>query len=122
MTDSNDQSERRGSNRFPISRDVRYKIVGPQKEPEPGQGETVNMSSTGVLFTTEQELSPGRRVEMDISWPARLNDTCPLKLVAKGTVVRAEPGKAALEIQQYEFRTVGKPGLRGKPERSKPDS
>ena len=68
------------------------------------------MSSNGVLFSTETDLTPGRRIEVSISWPAQLNDTCPLKLVAKGRVVRIEPGRAALEIQQYEFRTAGKTG------------
>jgi hypothetical protein len=29
----------------------------------------------------------------------------PLKLVARGRVVRSEDGVAAIEIQQYEFRT-----------------
>ncbi len=116
MKDSHSPGERRGSNRFPIARDVRYKVVGSKTPAEPRSGETVNMSSTGVLFTTDEELTPGRRVEMDISWPARLNDTCPLKLVAKGTVVRSEPGKAAIEIQQYEFRTLGKHGFRKKPD------
>jgi hypothetical protein len=82
-----------------------------KSDTEPGRGQTVNMSSTGVLFTTDQELMPGRRIELSISWPAQLNDTCKLKLVAKGRVVRAEAGKAALEIQQYEFRTLGSAGF-----------
>jgi hypothetical protein len=50
---------------------------------------------------------PGRTIEVAVSWPTQLNDNCPLKLVARGRVVRFEPGKAALEIQHYEFRTQG---------------
>jgi hypothetical protein len=30
-----------------------------------------------------------------------------LKLVARGRVARLEQGRAAIEIQQYEFRTQG---------------
>ena len=111
MSNIVEQGERRGSSRFPIERAVRFKVMSRRNEVEPGRGQTVNMSSTGVLFTTDQELTPGRRVELSISWPAQLNDSCPLKLVAKGRVVRTEPGKAALEIQQYEFRTVGANGF-----------
>ncbi len=66
------------------------------------------MSSTGILFTTDRELTPGRRVELAISWPAQLDGSCPLKLVASGRVVRAEPGRAAMEIYQYEFRTASR--------------
>jgi hypothetical protein len=35
----------------------------------------------------------------------QLNNEVALKLVARGRVVRFEEGHAALEIQQYEFRT-----------------
>lgn len=111
MTHIVDHGERRGSSRFPIERAVRYKVISRRNASEPGRGQTVNMSSTGILFTTDQELLPGRRIEISISWPAQLNDSCPLKLVAKGRVVRTEPGEAALEIQQYEFRTVGSNGF-----------
>ena len=64
------------------------------------------ISSAGVLFTSEHMLLPGRRVELAISWPAQLNNKCALKLVARGRVVRFEQGRAAIEIQQYEFRTL----------------
>lgn len=66
------------------------------------------MSSTGILFSTDQMLLPGRRLELAISWPAQLNNQTPLKLVARGRVIRYEDGRAAIEIQQYEFRTSGK--------------
>ena len=74
---------------------------------EMGVGKTVNISSSGVLFTSEQELLPGRRLELSVSWPAQLDNKCPLKLVARGKIVRSEPGRVAIEIQQYEFRTAG---------------
>jgi hypothetical protein len=69
------------------------------------------MSSNGVLFQTDRPLLPGKRVEMAISWPAQLDNRCALKLVARGRVVRSEGGCAAVEIQQYEFRTLGANGL-----------
>jgi hypothetical protein len=34
-----------------------------------------------------------------------LNAKCALRLIARGRVVRFEDGLAAIEIQQYEFRT-----------------
>jgi hypothetical protein len=77
---------------------------------EIGAGKTINMSSNGILFTTDQMLLPGKRLEVAVSWPAQLNNKCALKLVARGKIVRCEPGRAALEIQQYEFRTQGVAG------------
>lgn len=91
-----------------MERDVKFKVINRKTGEETGVGKTINMSSNGVLFETEQNILPGRRVEMTISWPAQLNNTCPLKLVARGRIVRVENGRAAVEIQQYEFRTQGK--------------
>lgn len=97
--------ERRSADRFPIEREVRYKILNKRNSQEEGIGKTINISSSGVLFTTDQILLPGKRLELSISWPAQLDNKCQLKLVARGRVARLEQGRAAIEIQQYEFRT-----------------
>src|SRR5271157_5591151 len=47
--------DRRGAVRFPIGQDVRYKVLT-RNTVEVGFGKTVNMSSRGVLFTTERPL------------------------------------------------------------------
>jgi len=120
---SNDKrpTDRRQSDRFPIERDVRFRVLNKRGGEETGDGKTLNISSSGVLFTSEQLLLPGRRLELSISWPVQLNDLVPLKLVARGRVVRFEEGQAAIEIQQYEFRTQANAvaakagGLRVKP-------
>ena len=98
---------RRKSNRFPIVREVRYRISSRDNVFEAGVGNTVNISSSGVLFTTERPLLPGRRIEMAISWPAELNRNTALKLVARGRVVRTEDGRSAAEFQHVEFKTMG---------------
>ena len=103
-------SDRRRSDRFAIEREIRYRALNKRGGEESGEGKTLNMSSSGVLFTSGQILRPGRRVELAISWPAQLNNKCALKLVARGRIVRFENGVAAMEIQQYEFRTQSAPG------------
>lgn len=98
-------ADRRHSDRFPIEREVRYRVLNKRGGDEAGDGRTINISSSGVLFTADHILLPGKRLELSISWPAQLNNKCALKLVARGRVIRFEPGMAAIEIQQYEFRT-----------------
>lgn len=110
MTKRGDESpvgttERRRSSRFPIEREIRYKTLSQRMEARVGTGKTLNISSSGVLFTTEHELPVGTRLEIAISWPAQLNDRCLLNLVARGRVTRHNKGQLALQIQQYEFRT-----------------
>ena len=107
VTRLNGSVERRSSDRFPIEREVRYKILSKRTTMEEGTGKTINISSNGVLFTTDQILLPGKRLELSISWPAQLDNKCQLKLVAQGRVARLEQGRAAIEIQKYEFRTQG---------------
>ncbi len=98
-------SERRGSDRFPIEQDVKYRVLSRRLGDEAGRGKTLNISSSGILFSTEADLQPGKQVEVSVAWPAQLNNKTPLKLVARGRVVRVEANRAALEIHHYEFRT-----------------
>jgi hypothetical protein len=107
------QSERRHSDRFPIEREVRFKVLNKRGGEETGEGKTLNISSSGILFTSEQMLLPGRRLEVAINWPVQLNNKVALKLVARGRVVRFEEGRAAIEIQQYEFRTQSGAAAKG---------
>jgi len=107
------QSDRRHSDRFPIEREVRFRVLNKRGGEETGEGKTLNISSSGVLFTSEQLLLPGRRLELAINWPVQLNNTVALKLVARGRVVRYEEGRAAIEIQQYEFRTQSATAAKG---------
>ena len=93
--------------RFPVKLPVRYKIGE-----EFGWGELVNISSSGALFTTERTLPLRKGVELCIHWPALLLEAVHLNLVAKGPIVRVEPGRAALRILKYEFRTASSSFLR----------
>ena len=105
-------AERRRSSRFPIERELRYKTLNQRIEPLLGSGKTLNISSSGVLFTSEHEFPVGTRLEVSISWPAQLNERCLLNLVARGRITRMGKGHLALQIQQYEFRTQSRPGQR----------
>ena len=105
------QNERRGSDRFPIEREIHFKMLSKRLGDIGCTGTTLNMSSGGVLFSTDKTLLAGKKIEMAISWPAQLDNRCALKLIARGRVVRSVEGRAAVEIQQYEFRTLGSHGL-----------
>jgi hypothetical protein len=111
--DVND-TERRKSSRFPIERELRYKTLNQRSEILAGNGKTLNISSSGVLFTSDHDLPVGTRLEVSISWPAQLNEKCLLNLVARGRITRHMKGQLALQIQQYEFRTQSRPGGKDK--------
>lgn len=108
------EADRRASQRFPIEEEVCYKVRVNKNQLLIGKGKTVNISSRGILFTTEHGLEPGLRVEISVNWPAQLNGDCPLKLVASGKIVRVEADRAAVQIDRYEFRTRGSEDLLAK--------
>ncbi|MGD0361546.1 MAG: PilZ domain-containing protein [Bryobacteraceae bacterium] len=98
--------ERRESRRFAIEQEVLYKILDHRATtPESGAGRTLDISSGGVLFETQQRLRAGKRIEVSVNWPAQLDGGCALKFVAVGRVVRADEKQAAMHIEQHEFRT-----------------
>jgi hypothetical protein len=97
-------ADRRRTTRFPVCEELKYRVMHKSSRVS-GTGKTLNIGSGGVLFTTEEQLPLGRTVELSVNWPARLDGTCPLKFVAVGRVVRAEPEVAAVRIERYEFRT-----------------
>ena len=106
--------ERRAKQRFRIDQEVRYKMLYGRRIAETGVGRTSNISSSGVWLTTETMLSSGTPVELSMHWPLLLNETCPMKLMIYGCVVRSNERGAAIAIERYEFRTQGSlPAQRG---------
>ncbi len=97
--------DRRGNSRFPVNEEVSYKTMSVRGPHQGGTGRTLNISSGGILFTTEDQLALGRLMEVSVAWPARLGGSCRLKLVAVGRVIRADAAVAAIRIQRYEFKT-----------------
>jgi hypothetical protein len=102
------ERERRMKRRFQIEQEVRYKMLYGQRIAETGTGKTLNISSSGVWFTTENMLTTGMPVEVSMNWPVLLNDSCPMKLMIYGCVVRSNEKGAAVAIERYEFRTQGR--------------
>jgi hypothetical protein len=103
----NASEERRGKYRFPMQRDLRYKLLKDGATVESGNGQTVDIGSGGVSFQngTGKDLPAGNFIELSISWPVLLDDTCPMRLIVFGRVVRTDGSKCACTIDKYEFRT-----------------
>jgi hypothetical protein len=97
--------ERRKKARFPMNRDVRYKVLEGDTIVEFGMGTTLDMGSGGVAFLTEHQLLVGSFIELSISWPVLLEDSCPMRLIVFGRVVRSSGRLTACTVDKYEFRT-----------------
>jgi len=98
---------RRLPHRFPIRLDVRYQCLKGSQISAVGIGKTLEMSSREVRFSTEHDLKQGQKMRLAVNWPATLDDACRIQLEISGWIVQSEPGKAAVTIERYEFRTRG---------------
>jgi CheY-like chemotaxis protein len=124
-------TDRRTNARFPCRLAVSYQALEHPFLSGVATSETLNISSKGLLFATEEALEPGQLLQVSVDWPARLENQVPLKLVAEGRIVRNVNGLAAMRIDKYEFRTrrakpqsaaPATPGSVNKPENTKPSS
>jgi hypothetical protein len=68
-----------------------------------GTGTSVNISSGGVLFSTDDHLPPGTNIEVTVSWPVLRDADVRLRLIGLGRVVRSEDGIVAIEFQRHEL-------------------
>ena len=99
------ENDRRSKFRFAMERDVRYKLAEDGVVVAAGSGQTIDICSGGVAFVTEQPLTPGGFVEVSISWPVMLDETCPMRFIAFGRILRCNGRKTVCSIDKYEFRT-----------------
>jgi len=104
---SSDQSDKRSHQRYPITLDLDYKVMHRGQVERLGSGRTVNISSGGVLIDVGESMRPGRHIELVLNWPFLLEGVCPLKLIVRGRVVRADGRAVAVKAKHHEFRTAG---------------
>lgn len=99
--------ERRNWTRYPLELPVRFWPAKSPKRAAPiGTGKTINISSRGLSFTTEEALESGVLLRLELVWPVRLHDEHPIKLSFNGTVVRSTDGLTAVTFVRYEFRMM----------------
>jgi hypothetical protein len=102
------EDDRRVKARFPMERELRFKLLKDEKVVESGIGRTSNLSSGGAAFVLDHDLPIGAYIELSISWPVLLDDTCPMRLIVFGRVLRSASRRSACTIEKYEFRTAAR--------------
>jgi hypothetical protein len=95
--------ERRKHTRYPVKLNVSYRFTDTDRV-RVGVGQTVNISSRGILLTTSEVQPIGARIELTIRWPVGL-DGVDLNFVVHGRVARSDGSGTAVEFARYEFRT-----------------
>jgi hypothetical protein len=108
-------NDRRRKSRYPLQLNVRYQTMGTAVRVT-AAGQTVNLSSGGVLISSSSPVREGTRVKAVFEWPSLLNGNIPLQLVTVGTVVRRQGSRLAIAFEGYQFRTAGRATVATMPE------
>jgi len=93
--------ERRTAERVRIECAIRYEVYSDRKRI--GEGHTIDMSTSGISFTTQSLLPENARVIVYVRWPIRLEENVPVELRAAGRLVRVESVKAAMQVEETTF-------------------
>lgn len=109
--------ERRAKYRYPLELNVRFHTIG-AAQPTAGFGQTLNMSSSGMLLACVGKIAEGTRLKMFVEWPSLLNGTTPLQLITVGTVVRSTDITFSVMFDCYQFRTMGRKQMSSAAEQS----
>ena len=102
LADNRQQNGRRSHYRFAIALNVEYNVDGGERK----IGRAINLSSKGVLFKATERLAVGKRIQLFIAWPMKLDGNVALTLWATGEVVRNNGQHIAVHLLRHEFRTA----------------
>lgn len=97
--------ERRKHARYPILLKLSYRLLHGLAVDD--VGETINLSSGGVLFAAGQALPADAEIVVVINWPVMLDEVA-LNFKARGKVVRSDKNGIAVVFVSHEFRTRGR--------------
>lgn len=96
--------ERRNAPRYALRLPVTYSA-----DKTTGRGWTVDLSSSGVLFTAEHAVWKSSVVLLNIEWPALLDDIIRLRLSAMGRVARTNGYSVAVRFTRIpSWKTMGR--------------
>ena len=100
------QNERRSRPRYPVAAKLAFKTAVGACAGELAVGETVNLSSTGLLFRSETAVAPGTPVEIAIPWTPGGADP-PITLHIQGIALWARANLIAVKIVGQSLNRSG---------------
>jgi hypothetical protein len=102
-----DRPDQRHHRRYPIQLDAEFELLNRGRVELLGHARTLNISTGGVLLSTNASLPIGGLIKLAMNWPFLLEGVCPLRLVVRGRIVRSDGKRIAVQTIQHEFRTAG---------------
>jgi len=107
------RTDQRLHRRYPIELDAAFELLSRGRVELSGYARTLNISSGGVLLSANDCLPAGRSIKLAMNWPFLLEGVCQLRLIVRGSIVRSDGTRVAVQSMHHEFRTAGVRTLRG---------
>jgi len=95
--------ERRTARRYAIRIELEY-LANQGGQGASGRGRTIDISRTGILFSSTSELPTNAAIELSVFWPAH-RPGVDIRFCATGHTVRSDCSLTAVKIEKYEFST-----------------
>jgi len=99
--------ERRLAYRYPVRMDLEYRLMDRGEIIRTGRGRTVNTSSNGILFESEEALPLQTVIQLYLDWPTGTSTGMTVALHLAGRTVRSQDNTTAVAIEWHEFRIGG---------------
>jgi hypothetical protein len=96
------RKERRLKRRYEIPLGLRYTL--PAKISAGGTGELKNISSSGLMFHSDERVPVGAPIVVEIDWPGPASSGDQVSIVVAGHVVRSRRHCLAVAINSHCFR------------------
>jgi hypothetical protein len=105
MTELAQSKTDRSDHHYPIVLPVRYHARRATSLYAFGTGQTVSIGSKSIVFIAEQPLIAGLTADLNVDWPALLDDAVRLQVHIRGKIDKTDEHKTFLQIMGHEFRT-----------------
>ena len=92
--------------------ELEYTIPGCSRAEGAGWGQTIDLSGSGLGFTTDRQFEIGQELEVFVRWPVCRDGNAETQLVLVGEVVRSDETVTAIRIRRRQFRTLSSATLR----------
>ena len=83
---------------------LEYQRLGHKAASANYRAKTINLSSTGVLFESQDHFQAGDQLRLFLDWPIRIEDQIDLVLVIVGRIVRTSGTSVGAKILKYQLR------------------